>query len=672
MAPANDPDRQHAEEAISAYLPRAVYGLFTLINRLDGLPIAPARRQYLQALLLYACDQANTLWDHPARRERPRQLSTPARFRENNIWLALERGIELWGRPTPPEPLPLTIWPAQPPETGGICLFEGRLKDLAAALPRIPLQAVITALPRPNQAYWTLSALWAGWLWGHEAVGPFKSVLRRRRYDWAWHTTALYAAFRHICGSEGEPAAGAEPPCGLPFFGIIAEAEIGFLTAALTAADAAGFALQSLALHSEGSAAQGLALAQLTWVSAPSSAQPVAEINPALIARQAILEHLSERGEPATSQVLAAAGMAGLARQRTFRLARLAAQQSGSSEPGESEPAAPAELYNLAHGALRDALSYRGGLLRFSGAEKKAEAPPASEEAASRPSEIPEGGLWWLRDSAWTGVSLADQVEMALVNYLLKHPACTQAELETALYQAFPGLLTPPAELIHVCLESYAEAAESDAQQWRLRSEDMPAARSQDLKDARLWLSQLGKKLGWDIKGGESGKQAPTKGKTASPASPGRGSGPKTPVEWCERGALTFFADETPAAERTQYWFYPIASAMISEIILQGAAESAAAGQTASPRPGRGYIVLPGGRANLVAYKLRRDPRLARACESEAPGASQTDEPREGWRFIKFRHLRWLLENPLLSRANLDELLALDPLTYSTPQLRLL
>ena len=67
-------------------------------------------------------------------------------------------------------------------------------------------------------------------------------------------------------------------------------------------------------------------------------------------------------------------------------------------------------------------------------------------------------------------------------------------------------------------------------------------------------------------------------------------------------------------------------------------------------------------RRDEVGRHFRRDPRLGRLC----------DPAQGGWRFIKFRHLRWLVDNPLLSRDNLDELLAIDPLTYSTTQLRLL
>ena len=75
--------------------------------------------------------------------------------------------------------------------------------------------------------------------------------------------------------------------------------------------------------------------------------------------------------------------------------------------------------------------------------------------------------------------------------------------------------------------------------------------------------------------------------------------------------------------------------------------------------PDRSLIVLPGARAIIVLYKLRHDPYLK-------------SEINKGWRFLKFRHLRHLLDSPSLSQKNLDSLLDLDPLTESPAQLRLL
>ena len=255
VAPVDDPDRTHAEEALAVYLPRAVYALFTLINRLDGLVLSPTRRSLLDIILLNAFDGANTLWPHPTPRERPRQLTIPPRFRENNIWMALEAGVERLSY-TPRPGVSLTSWPIPPPAEGGISLFEGRLKDLAATLPEIEITAVLAALPRPNQAFWTLSALWAGWLWGREAAGPFKGVLRRRRYDWAWHTAALSATFSNL---------GLLLHAGVPFLGLIGEAEPGFMIAVMLSAEQAGFDLEGMALRAE------TGQAQILWRKAPPS-----------------------------------------------------------------------------------------------------------------------------------------------------------------------------------------------------------------------------------------------------------------------------------------------------------------------------------------------------------------------------------------------------------------
>ncbi len=63
----------------------------------------------------------------------------------------------------------------------------------------------------------------------------------------------------------------------------------------------------------------------------------------------------------------------------------------------------------------------------------------------------------------------------------------------------------------------------------------------------------------------------------------------------------------------------------------------------------RSWIVLPGGRATLVGYKLRRNVLLRRSVS-------------KGWHFLKFRHIRRLLEDPYLRPENLDERIGLDPL----------
>lgn len=293
----DDPDRPLAEEALSIYLPRAVYALGTVINRLDGLVTSDERRRCITALLLSAADAANSLWPHSAERPRPKQLTFPGMFRENNVWMALEAGVKAWA--SLETSIPLTLWPEELPETGGICIFEGPLRELVPDLNGIPIKAVVGAIPRPNQAFWTLSALWAGWLWGRDAVGPFKAVLHRRRYDWQWHAEALRALFSNLRETLEAQT---------PFFALLAEPEPSFLTAALLAAQTAGLELESLALKGEGEPVQ------ILWHKAEKLANGklVRDVN---FARRSLREYLQKREQPVPYLQLHVAALAALAQK---------------------------------------------------------------------------------------------------------------------------------------------------------------------------------------------------------------------------------------------------------------------------------------------------------------------------------------------------------------------
>ena len=589
VAPANDPDRMHAEEALEVYLPRAVYVLFTLINRVDGLTLNPARRKAIQALLLSACDMANSLWAFPNERERPRQLVMPPRFREKNIWSALEEAIPLWISKYPP--VPLTIWPALPPDSGGICLYEGPLRDLVSALKQNPaglqFSSVLTALPRPNQAFWTLSALWSGWLWGRDAVGPFKSVLRRRRYDWSWHYTALHAAFESL---------GTLLEVDTPMLGLVGEAEAGMLTAALCAAGEADFYLTSVAIRSE--------QAQILWRKGkPATLEKGNNANQTAI--QAIHEYLTAYGQPAPFLPTWSAGLWGIVNAEYT--------PSSIEVTPDSEPVMG---FSEAQNTLKDILTYRGGFLRFGGGE------------------ILENSQWWLRPESEKELNIpehpiADRLEIEVVNQLVHNQACTATELESHLFQAFPGLLTPDDEWLPVILDSYAIEEVPESGHWHLRPEDNPAARRTDLEKMREQLALLAQRTGFSQEG-------------------------DFPLIWYDDHGIQ------------AYWFFPMVSAVIANIIL---------GKTMQPPSpaSKSIVVIPGGRANLAAYKLRRDPRLRRLCQPYDPATTgETPNLETGWRIIKLRHLRWLVENVGQMQQPLEELLRLDPLTFSAPQMRLL
>ncbi|HEY3344983.1 MAG TPA: hypothetical protein VGJ97_08650 [Anaerolineaceae bacterium] len=559
VAALGDPVREDVQDALECYISRPLVALFNLINRVEGLALPPARKALLMALLLSACDMASALWPHPAARTRPRQLSVPPRFREINLWLALEDAISDWTVNS--KPVALCHWPEQPPESGGIAIFQGRLKDLASSLPDLKVKAILTAIPRPAQAYWTLSALWSGWLWGREAVQPLKSVLSRRRYDWNWHTAALEAAM----GNLPERL-----PVGSPFFAIFAELEPGLLGAGMLAARRSGFTLEGMAVRPEDG------LAQVLWRSGPTSrSTPLASANPE---RSAIYDLLVRRAEPTAYVTTFAAACAALLEAQPPQIAR-------------SVPAADALAYVQTH--LRQVFSDRGFLARFGGGE-----------------HTPESGMWWFVNPPQMGLSLADRVEMDVVRTLQKEASSRPAELDRSLCTAYPGLLTPPPGLVRACLESYAQEDPAAEGIWRLRAQDQPATRRSDLKEAGELLNRLGKAMGFQVEG-------------------------ESPLIWLD-------ADGSPA-----YVYYLLASAVIGRFILDNTypAEKCVA-------------VLPGSRSNLVAVKLRLNPLLQKQVSA-------------GWRFLKFRQLRSLADNPLMDREQWSMQLGSDPPEFSASQLSL-
>jgi hypothetical protein len=546
VAPPDDPDREYAEEALSVYGPRAIYVLATLINRLDSPGVTPERRRLLSALFLSVCDSANSLWSRGNERPRPKQLTVSNEFRENNLWLAIESAITEWAGNG--DPVPVTTWPAKIPDTGGIILFEGRIAELASVVKEAPIAAVFTSLPRPNQAFWTLCALWSGWLWGADSAEPFHLVLRRRRYDWAWHTEALQAAMRSLYELLA---------LNVPFFAFLPEPEPGFLTAALVAAETGGFALNSLALRTQYDAAQ------LTWRRVERLHHSTQAPNLDTL-REDLRAHLSARGEPAAYLPLFTVGLASLLESHSLL------------RPSQT----PDEILRNATSAIQEALLDEASFPRY------------------LHSQGAETGLWGLPRGIEMVEPLSDRVEMAVVNFLKSHPGCTLLDIQRDLAPRFPGLLTPSRGLLLPILASYAD---HEAGRYTLRAEDAPAARTADIAHLSDLLVTLGERLDYTIN---------------------------------RLDARTLVWEE---GEASLYVFHLKASAVIGGKILEG------------PYPlGRSLIVLPGGRAGLLAYKRQRDPALAAR--------------QEGLRFVKFRLVRALADLPDLTRETFESRLLSDPI----------
>ena len=465
VAALKDEDRIYAEEAISHYLPRPLYFLTTVINRFDSMKLSPERKRALSAMILLACDAGNTLWGHPSERPRPKQLNIPNQFREHNLWMMFERGLSLWTETG--SGVAIESWPNKIPESGGICIYEGRLKELAHEVKKeIPIAAVIGSVPRPNQAFWTLSALWAGWLWGREAVEPFKVALRRRRYDWAWNATALNAAFARLFELL---------PLGTPFFGLLPEPEPPFLTSALTAASAAGFDLSSLALRTEHDPIQ------LVWTRGESLKREVNEPDLDDL-RTSIHEHLRERGEPASYLHVHTAGLLALVEKHALKKKEMEFDEAlrGTNALIQKALSDDERFVHFSSGENVDTGMW--GLGNVSPSREAAESL-AQRGRDTSVSELPRNDIT---------DSLSDRIEMAIVTFLQKNPDSIYLEIEDDLYPQFPGLMTPSKAMIYAVLTSYAE---KDNSAWRLRPEDVANSRRNELNTITAMLDVISKRL---------------------------------------------------------------------------------------------------------------------------------------------------------------------------------
>jgi hypothetical protein len=544
--------RARAEEALGSYLNRPLYFLFTLMNKIEGLNIGRERRRLMQALALSTCDDGCALWPWPNGRTRPRQLTTPPQFREKNLWLALEDAANQWS--TQGKSVPLMNWPEVPPKSGGICLFKGRLKNLLPLPNSCAPRAVVTVLPRPNQAYWTLSALWSGWLWGPDAVTPLKSVLERRRYDWHWHANALqstFAAMRKAVSTD------------VPVFAILPELVPGFLTAALVAAHVTGYQLEGLAIQPE------QAVGQITWM---AQSRPITPTEQKLeeICGDAVQAYLRKRNEPSQYILLHAACLESIL------------EAGGIPVPASG---AASDALSAIQSSIDRVFSNKRFLVRF------------ESQAQNN-----ESGLWWLAAPPANGeLSLADRVEMEVVRYVDRHPGSSLEEIERALNENFPGLTTPSRELVEIILYSYGEPSSATPTVWSLREREKPAARQANLQNIRQLLRQLAERLGYTMEG-------------------------ENPILWKDSQGTRI------------YLLYLFASSIISRFV----------NVRQDMDPHHCILVLPGSRSSLLAFKLQRDPRLAASVA-------------EGWRFLKFRHLRRLLDRLDLTGSQWEELIDLDP-----------
>jgi hypothetical protein len=449
IAALNDPIRPRVEQALENYLVRPLYVLFTILNRLESLQLNVEDESLIHALLISAFDAGNTLWPHSSLNMRPKQLGQSGRIHENNLWMALNEAVDEWCDQD--DPVPVVALPQMPPASGGIMLFPGRFKELKQRLnPRVSPDGILAILPRPNQAFWTLSAVWAGWLWGSPAVQPFRSALIRQRYDWQWYADALTSITTALSVDNQKE---------IPVIGLLTEYEPAFLMSTLDAFDLGGFNLSGYSLNPE------MDTAQLYWEQRKGNPTPAGELRPVI--RKALVSQMKERSQPVEYAILAAAAGFALAEDHLFL-----------TQVGE-----PSDRYTTAHNTLKAELLTAGDYIRYRG------------------QRAVETEIWWKNGLKVNDHSTDDRIELAVVEMLLQNSGVCLTDIQEKLYKQFPGLLTPGTELIRTILDSYGEIVDPVIGVWKLAVRENPLTRQADLNEILETLRSTGLKFGYQVEG---------------------------------------------------------------------------------------------------------------------------------------------------------------------------
>ena len=201
--------------------------------------------------------------------------------------------------------------------------------------------------------------------------------------------------------------------------------------------------------------------------------------------------------------------------------------------------------------------------------------------------------------------SLTDRVEEIIVRFLQSNPTCGQLEIEQAVYGELRGLFTPSMGIVSAILHSYAQ---EEGANWTLRAggyDRKPPARPESDRVHHRRHRQT------------TELQDPLTGKVAE-------SGRRTEC----RGGRSLCGRQR--GWRMQCRRNPVP---VEDCVL----------------------VLPGGRAALIAYKAQRDPAFA--------------ERLKLYRLAKYRLWRTLSEAPILTRETFEEQLASDPIERSHGQM---
>jgi hypothetical protein len=440
-----DPNHENyaeIEQMLDIFPLRSLYTIINMSNRIKGTMKNPQSQQLLTALLINFCDYGNALWDPENANFRPKQINLPSVYKEYNPWLLIGEWIQAWKQFD--SPIPYTIWPEFPDKAnGGICLMPFRLKDSIPLIKDLPLKAIIGLVPRPSNAFWTLSAIWSGWIYGKSAVQDMLFAFTRKRYDWKWHANALSAGFKWINQSLADT---------IPRILQIPELSPGFLSAIYAAAHEADWYPESTTFNSDDQNMFSVWKRDLHRRNVPVNFF------------ENIQTIIQEINEPVPYMYL------------HHRICLETVLQPFN------------HLNTEFHG--------------FQNIQENIERVLINNPTLKRVNEKTKekkSGYWWLK-SVWTfnnRLTYSEVLENETFECFQHQEIVNEQEFFQYAAGFFPGSFSPPRELMQDCLQAYGYATKENF--WHISEMDQPEKRQEIIRDIVNHLCQLGKELNFDV-----------------------------------------------------------------------------------------------------------------------------------------------------------------------------
>jgi hypothetical protein len=576
------------------YPPRALLVISELLTAAEQRLSDSDELRAARAMILHVLVAGLANWEaRPGQEAALPQL--PRRFVENNLWLAFEHAHRtLRGRLSGQPQILIASEMARLRAPEG----EGRVlpsllptPELAEQLGPGSVALILTEPPPFDPASYALQFLWSGWLYGREAANRQRIALSVEQWSWDWYTRALRTALRTL-----RALLRADGRLVLAF----ADRSPRRGLALLAAASAAGWRLIAQATQTPVHAATGLTHWRFELAPAHSLASS---------AHAGLADRLQRSAQEVTQQLIEARG-----EPVPPALVQTACAVRWSERGLLNEVALHPE-------AARQPMSFLLAQMRL--ALNRELPPPGLLFTPSDPANPDTGGLW-AAEQPLAQPPLADRLEQFIVQRLEAGPVAADS-LTEAIYAAFPGWQTPDAALVAACVASYGQLEE---EHWRLRAEDEPAQRRSDLADVFGLLIHLGQHLGYEV--WHSVEVLPIVPNLLPAAAH------KTELADWEPASVVWHSQGDPA----------FAFAVMAQAGVHPWLATPPEALAACPR----YVALPGGRAGLLDFKLRRCPWW------------RTRLAWTGWEFVKFRHLRELAGQPGLNLAGFRARIGLDPI----------